>query len=233
VPLTRRPRSPRHAAPRSFRPAAVLPAVLALAVTGALAGLATTSNAASGPQTVAASTEDVAVLAANRSPVLRASRNRSDVVLPAESAPALEVPAPAEPVAEPPPPPPPAAARPSDGLLTSSFGPRWGRLHAGLDFATGIGAPVRAAADGTVAATGIEGGYGLTVRVHHADGAETLYAHLSSIEVWPGQPVAVGQDIAREGNTGRSTGPHLHFEVRYPHGPVDPAVWLMERGVGV
>jgi murein DD-endopeptidase MepM/ murein hydrolase activator NlpD len=145
--------------------------------------------------------------------------------VPAEAAPAAAeaLPEPAAPV----------TVRPSDGVLTSSFGARWGRLHAGLDFATGIGAPVRATTDGTVASVGAEGGYGLTVRLHHPDGAETVYAHLSAFEVEPGQVVAAGHGLGREGNTGQSTGPHLHFEVRYDGAPVDPAQWLVERGVTV
>jgi murein DD-endopeptidase MepM/ murein hydrolase activator NlpD len=81
-----------------------------------------------------------------------------------------------------------------------------------------------------VATIGPEGAYGLTVRVAHAD-AETLCAHLSAAEVAPGQPVSAGQDLGREDNTGRSTGPHLHFDVRYGGVAVDPAAWLAERGV--
>jgi murein DD-endopeptidase MepM/ murein hydrolase activator NlpD len=126
----------------------------------------------------------------------------------------------------------PQAARPGDGRLTSSYGQRWGRLHAGIDLAAGVGAPVRAALDGTVVSAGNEGGYGRCVRIRHADGAVTVYAHLSSISVQAGQ-VAAGQLIGREGNTGQSTGPHLHFEVRYDDQPVDPLPWLRERGVAL
>jgi murein DD-endopeptidase MepM/ murein hydrolase activator NlpD len=233
VPLTRCRRSARHAATPAFRPAAAVPAVLVLALTGAFAGLATTTSAAE-PALAAASIEHVAVLAAARSSEARASRDRSAVVLTVATGPGL-VAAAAEPAPVRSAPPagavPLEAARPSDGVLTSPFGPRWGRLHAGLDFATGIGAPMRAAADGTVAAAGAESGYGTTVRMHHPDGAETVYAHLSVAEVAPGQPVAAGQNLGREGSTGQSTGPHLHFEVRYAGAPVDPAAWLLARGV--
>jgi murein DD-endopeptidase MepM/ murein hydrolase activator NlpD len=127
----------------------------------------------------------------------------------------------------------PAAARPSDGVLTSPFGPRWGRLHGGIDLAAGTGSPVRSAAAGTVSAAGSEGGYGIVVRVQHADGIETVYAHLSAAEVQVGATLEVGQQLGREGNTGQSTGPHLHFEVRRDGMAVDPLPWLMEHGVRI
>jgi murein DD-endopeptidase MepM/ murein hydrolase activator NlpD len=127
----------------------------------------------------------------------------------------------------------PKFARPGVGRLTSGFGNRWGRLHAGIDLAAGTGSPIRAAAEGVVESTGNEGGYGQTIRIQHADGTQTLYAHLSAITVGAGQQVAAGEEIGREGNTGASTGPHLHFEVRIGGNPVDPAVWLQQRGVNL
>jgi murein DD-endopeptidase MepM/ murein hydrolase activator NlpD len=231
-------RRARHAAPARTRSSVAAPAVLLVALAGPLAGLTVAASASSVVAAPAARDDrqvSLVALAASRSGPERAARSRdaspgSEAAAVPEVEPAVEPapePAPAEPPAEPAP----VAARPSDGLLTSAFGPRWGRMHAGVDFATGLGAPVRAAAEGTVATAGAEGGYGLTVRVHHADGAETVYAHLSSIEVAPGQPVGVGQDLGREGSTGRSTGPHLHFEVRYGGAPVDPATWLTDRGI--
>ena len=124
-------------------------------------------------------------------------------------------------------------ARPGIGALTSSYGRRWGRLHAGIDIAAGPGAPIRAAAAGTVRSAGNEGGYGRAVRIVHPDGTETLYAHNSSLLVSAGEKVKAGQQIAREGSSGNVTGPHLHFEVRINGGPVDPAAWLRKRGVSV
>ena len=143
--------------------------------------------------------------------------------------------------AAPPPPPPapkPAAARsgyvrPGDGRLTSGFGRRWGRLHAGIDLASGVGSPIRAVTSGTVVSAGSESGYGLCVRIRHADGTETLYGHLSRILVSRGARVGTGQQIGKEGNTGRSTGPHLHFEVRVNGSTVNPLTWLRSKGVRV
>ena len=121
-------------------------------------------------------------------------------------------------------------ARPAVGRVTSSYGPRWGRMHRGLDIAAGTGSPIRAAAAGTVLSARTEQGYGRAIRIRHADGAETLYAHNSAILVSPGEKVAAGQQIAREGATGNVTGPHLHFEVRIGGRNVNPGSWLKERG---
>ena len=121
-------------------------------------------------------------------------------------------------------------ARPGQGRITSTFGRRWGRLHAGIDMACGTGCPIRAAA-GTVVSAGWEGGYGRAVRVRHADGTETLYAHMSALSVGRGEKVGAGQQLGREGSTGNSTGPHLHFEVRIGGNPINPLVWLRERGI--
>lgn len=126
-----------------------------------------------------------------------------------------------------------AYARPGTGRLTSGYGRRWGRLHAGIDLAAGSGALIRAAAAGTVSSAGSEGGYGQAIRIVHSDGTETLYAHNSSLLVGRGEKVKAGQQIAREGSSGNVTGPHLHFEVRINGVPVDPAAWLRKRGVSV
>lgn len=117
--------------------------------------------------------------------------------------------------------------------MTSSFGHRWGRLHAGLDLAAGIGAPVRAVTTATVLSAATGGGYGKVVRLQHADRTVTVYAHLSEISVTVGQQVPAGHVVGLEGNSGHSTGPHLHFEVRVDGVPVDPAAWLQARGVGL
>jgi murein DD-endopeptidase MepM/ murein hydrolase activator NlpD len=126
-----------------------------------------------------------------------------------------------------------AYARPGTGRLTSGYGRRWGRLHAGIDLAAGSGAVIRAAAAGTVRSAGTEGGYGRAIRIVHSDGTETLYAHNSSLLVSSGEKVKAGQQIAREGSSGNVTGAHLHFEVRINGVPVDPAAWLRKRGVSV
>ncbi len=86
-------------------------------------------------------------------------------------------------------------------------------------------------AAGTVASAGTEGGYGRVVRLQHDDGTVTLYAHLSELLVQPGQRVTAGTDVGREGSSGDSTDPHLHFEVRVSGVPVDPEPWLRARGV--
>ncbi|MBY6411140.1 M23 family metallopeptidase [Rhodococcus sp. BP-252] len=126
------------------------------------------------------------------------------------------------------------AVQPVSGVLTSSFGSRWGTHHGGLDVAAPIGTPVLAAADGVVTAAGPASGFGLWVKVMHADGTETIYGHVGNYSVAEGQQVSAGQQIATVGNRGQSTGPHLHFEVHDPSGvKVDPAQWLATRGVSV
>ncbi len=123
--------------------------------------------------------------------------------------------------------------RPGIGRLTSGFGRRWGRLHAGIDLASGIGSPVRAVADGTVLSARSEGGYGRAVRITHEDGTVSVYAHMSAILASAGQRVQAGDLIGREGNTGHSTGPHLHFEIRINGVPINPIPWLTARGITV
>ena len=116
--------------------------------------------------------------------------------------------------------------RPVQGRISSPFGPRWGSHHDGKDYAVPIGTPVKAAGGGRVVYVGWSSGYGNTVIIQHQQGMRTLYAHLNSFNVSSGQRVNRGQVIARSGNTGRSTGPHLHFEVRVNGRPVDPAGYL-------
>lgn len=115
---------------------------------------------------------------------------------------------------------------PVHGVLTSGFGWRWGRMHEGIDLAVGMGTPVVAAAAGTVIVAGWLGGYGNLVVVDHGNGISTAYGHNSSVTVGFGQYVAQGQLIAYSGNTGHSTGPHVHFEVRINGSPVDPLGYL-------
>ncbi|MBA2384012.1 MAG: M23 family metallopeptidase [Actinobacteria bacterium] len=115
---------------------------------------------------------------------------------------------------------------PVHGILTSEFGWRWGRLHAGIDIAVGNGTPVVASASGTVIVAGWMGGYGNLVVIDHGNGIATAYGHNSTIAAGAGQYVAQGQLIAYSGNTGNSTGPHVHFEVRVGGVPVDPLGYL-------
>ncbi len=103
---------------------------------------------------------------------------------------------------------------PSKGVITSGFGPRWGRMHKGIDIAAPVGTPIMASAPGEVISAGWNsGGYGNLVKVRHPDGSITLYAHNSRILVRRGQKVDQGQQIAEMGSTGYSTGPHLHYEI--------------------
>jgi murein DD-endopeptidase MepM/ murein hydrolase activator NlpD len=115
---------------------------------------------------------------------------------------------------------------PVNGTVSSGFGQRWGRLHAGVDIPVPVGTPVRAAQSGRVIIAGPTGGYGLYVCIAHAGSLSTCYAHNSSIGVSQGQGVKQGQVIAQSGNTGNSTGPHVHFETRVNGSPVDPMGYL-------
>ena len=121
---------------------------------------------------------------------------------------------------------------PTKGAWTSGFGYRWGVLHGGIDIATSIGTPILAASDGVVIDAGPTGGYGNWVKLRHSDGTVTLYGHLSAWNVEIGQRVWAGDQIAKMGNTGNSTGPHLHFEVLLNGTDrVDPVGWLSKRGL--
>lgn len=121
---------------------------------------------------------------------------------------------------------------PAKGVLTSGFGPRWGRMHRGIDIAAPTGTPIIASAAGKVIyARWNDGGFGYLVELEHADGTMTRYAHNSRILVREGQTVAQGQQVSEMGSTGFSTGPHLHFEV-HPHGrgAVNPIAMLDRQG---
>jgi murein DD-endopeptidase MepM/ murein hydrolase activator NlpD len=97
--------------------------------------------------------------------------------------------------------------------ITSRYGTRWGRLHAGLDFGAARGTDIHATDGGNVTFVGYDGGYGLTVKIDHGGGMSSMYAHCSSILVSVGDLVFQGQHVAESGNTGSSTGPHLHFGI--------------------
>jgi murein DD-endopeptidase MepM/ murein hydrolase activator NlpD len=111
---------------------------------------------------------------------------------------------------------------PARGSVTSEFGNRWGRLHAGIDIAAPTGTPIYAAQGGTVIFSGVQSGYGNVVIVSHGGGLTTLYGHQSRVAASNGQAVSQGDNIGYVGNTGRSTGPHLHFETRYGGSPRNP-----------
>jgi murein DD-endopeptidase MepM/ murein hydrolase activator NlpD len=206
----------------------MVPAVLLLSVGAALGGLAVlpkgspqpiavTAAAASAPmviaerQTIVSNQRDLSLLdgpsaAPTRAPE-RASRSRRVI------APHL-----------------PEYVRPGVGILTSGFKWRWGRMHTGIDLAGPYGSPIRAVTAGEVIEAGRESGYGNIVKIRHADGVVTYYAHMKKILVFSG-PVTAGQQIGEEGNTGHSTGPHLHFEVRINDQPINPVPWLAKHGI--
>lgn len=116
---------------------------------------------------------------------------------------------------------------PAQGTLTSGYGWRWGRMHNGIDIAAPTGTPIMAAAPGVVTFAGWNSGYGYLVEITHPDESLTLYAHNSQILVQEGQTVAQGELISKMGSTGRSTGPHLHFEIHPTgDGAVNPIAYL-------
>ena len=115
---------------------------------------------------------------------------------------------------------------PVNGSIVSPFGPRWGRLHAGIDIAVPIGTPVRAAQAGRVIISAPTGGYGNYICVAHSGSLSTCYAHNNSLSAGQGASVKQGQVIAISGNTGASQGPHVHFETRVNGSPVDPMGYL-------
>ena len=109
---------------------------------------------------------------------------------------------------------------------SSGFGSRWGRAHQGIDLACSVGTSVYAADGGTVTRAGYSGAYGNLVVIDHQNGQETRYAHNSKLLVKVGDKVYQGQEIAKSGSTGRSTGPHLHFEIRFNGEPRNPLNYL-------
>ncbi|MFE7427920.1 MULTISPECIES: M23 family metallopeptidase [unclassified Streptomyces] len=128
--------------------------------------------------------------------------------------------------------------------LSASFGndgSRWAHKHSGQDFAVPVGTKVTAAHSGVVVKAGPNGGgdgpaYGNAVVIKHGNGTYSQYAHLSQIDVYAGQKVTTGERIALSGNTGNSSGPHLHFEIRHTAdygSAVDPVSFLHQKGVGV
>jgi len=123
---------------------------------------------------------------------------------------------------------------PVTGKLTGNFGlrrnplhgPRF-RFHRGIDIAVPVGTSIIAPADGEVIFTGVKHGYGNTIVIRHSDKILTYYAHLSRFSVSLNQPVRQGEEIGKTGSTGRSTGPHLHYEIRVNDEAVDPFSYLL------
>lgn len=153
--------------------------------------------------------------------VARAEYQRIRAVAHARTAPRAE---PARPVA-----PEPTWTAPTWGRITSAFGSRWGMKHRGVDIANAIGTPVSAAASGTVVDSGPASGYGLWIRVRHDDDVVSVYGHIHESLVVVGQRVDRGMRIATLGNRGRSSGPHLHFQLEVSGRPVDPAAFYRTR----
>lgn len=122
---------------------------------------------------------------------------------------------------------------PVNACIVSGFGHRCDPMthhfhfHAGVDFAAPIGTPIRAAGRGYVKRVGYEAGYGLMVEINHENGYVSKYAHLSKVSIHPGQRVERGERIANVGNTGWSTGPHLHYEIIKDGQPINPQQYLM------
>ena len=123
------------------------------------------------------------------------------------------------------------------GRLLSHFGKRedpfFGQtaFHAGVDISAGVGTPVKVTADGVVLAAEWGGAYGKLIIIDHGNGLQTFYAHLSRMDVIPGQEVRMGQVIAASGATGRATSPHLHYEVRRGGAPVNPYSFLAKSAM--
>jgi murein DD-endopeptidase MepM/ murein hydrolase activator NlpD len=125
---------------------------------------------------------------------------------------------------------------PTDGRLTTCFCQRWGTMHWGIDLAAPLGTPIYAAADGVVLRAGPATGYGNAVYIQDSDGNVEIYGHMKYYDVQAGDVVSAGDQIAKVGSQGQSTGPHLHFEIHVGgmNGkPTDPQDWLAERGLSV
>lgn len=122
---------------------------------------------------------------------------------------------------------------PATGQITSTYGPRWGSIHYGLDIANSIGTPIVTPLDGEIISAGPASGFGLWVRVRHDSGTVTVYGHINEALVSVGERVDAGEQIATIGNRGESTGPHLHLEVHQDGSKIDPLVWLRSKGVSI
>jgi murein DD-endopeptidase MepM/ murein hydrolase activator NlpD len=117
-------------------------------------------------------------------------------------------------------------SKPSRGSISSNFGARWGEVHHGIDIASNVGDPIDSALDGTVKETSYNSVYGNMIVVDHGAGIETIYGHCSKVLVKPGQRIKRGDMIGKVGTTGRSTGPHLHFELRVNGTAINPNKYI-------
>jgi len=130
----------------------------------------------------------------------------------------------------------PKTVLPTQGRLTTCFCMRWGTMHRGIDLAAPLGTPIYAATDGVVLRAGPATGFGNAVYIQDADGDVEIYGHMKYYDVRAGDVVHAGDQIAKVGSQGQSTGPHLHFEIHkggMTGKPVDPQDWLAERGITV
>jgi murein DD-endopeptidase MepM/ murein hydrolase activator NlpD len=130
----------------------------------------------------------------------------------------------------------PKTVLPVRGQLTTCFCQRWGTMHYGLDLAAPLGTPILSASDGVVLRAGSASGYGNALYIQDADGDVHIYGHMRYYNVSAGDIVHAGDQIAKVGNEGQSTGPHLHYEIHrgdMDGRPIDPQDWLGERGVRV
>lgn len=208
---------------------------VSIAAAGVMAAgfVAGTAAAAKSDAVHAAQASTVAEASARQLAAQRVDRSGRTVATP----PAATAPTPA---ATPPPAkkagPPPQWVNPMPGApLSSCYGPRWGMMHQGIDFAGDAGTEILSVGAGTVLAAGwLYAGYGMSVVVDHGNGFLSHYAHASKVLVAPGQTVKPGTPLALEGSTGDSTGPHLHFEIHQGlWNQIDPASWLRAMGVNV
>jgi hypothetical protein len=125
---------------------------------------------------------------------------------------------------------------PTQGQLTTCYCMRWGQMHYGLDLAAPLGTPILSASDGVVLRAGPASGFGSAVYIQDEDGNVHIYGHMRYYDVQAGEIVHAGDQIAKVGNEGQSTGPHLHYELHrggIDGRPMDPETWLAERGVGI
>ncbi|MBM7805897.1 murein DD-endopeptidase MepM/ murein hydrolase activator NlpD [Geodermatophilus bullaregiensis] len=130
----------------------------------------------------------------------------------------------------------PQTVLPAQGRMTTCFCMRWGSMHYGIDLAGPLGTPVYAAADGVVLRAGPASGYGNAVYVQDADGNVHVYGHMRYYDVEAGDIVHAGDQIAKIGNEGQSTGPHLHYQINrgsMTGRPIDPEEWLADHGVAI
>src|SRR5690349_22977539 len=130
----------------------------------------------------------------------------------------------------------PQTVLPTQGVLTTCFCMRWGTFHYGIDLAAPLGTPIVAATDGVVLRAGPASGFGNAVYIQDADGNVEIYGHMKYYNVHAGDVVSAGDQIAKVGNQGQSTGPHLHFEIHrggMQGRPTNPQTWLSDHGVNI